>query len=152
MSDDRLHQVPDGRWFVGDVRVGRENPIAVALVQRADGQELSARVTDLHRIPGVTLYATREDAETRTDGEVVPTSIVWRKVSWKTFCSWIQGKSVKRSTRGDDARILHFTDGARAEIKSNYQGDYSDVTPGEGVQPPTVRVAEADPFRNPKGL
>lgn len=68
----------------------------------------------------------------------------WRWIEWKEFFAWTSGRKV-RSTQDnvDDSSVrILYEDGAQAVIHSNYEGDYSDVTPGAGVQPPTVEVRD----------
>jgi hypothetical protein len=37
----------------------------------------------------------------------------------------------------DNTVVLHLKDGSRLRFKSEYDGPWSEVTPGDGIQPPT---------------
>ena len=62
-------------------------------------------------------------------------------MQWSEFFCWARDKSPSAidESKRDVVRIF-YSDGSYAEIKSEFEGDYSDLTPGEGVQPPTVRA------------
>lgn len=67
----------------------------------------------------------------------------WKDVLWAEFCDWVSGRHVAETTTGYDGTIhLVFKDGSEATVQSNYEGPFSSVTPGEGIQPPTVRVKD----------
>lgn len=68
-----------------------------------------------------------------------------RSITWSEFCTWVSGKKVieEFSDRyGLDAEhvYLKFDDGSKAIITSNYDEGYSEITPGNGIEPPTVKV------------
>lgn len=67
----------------------------------------------------------------------------WRDVDWATFCEWVSGRKVVETIDEYNGKTrLVFEDGTEAEVRSNYDGPYSDVTPGSGVECPTVRIKE----------
>jgi hypothetical protein len=70
-----------------------------------------------------------------------------REISWSEFCTWVVGKKVAKEIddpfgNTKDRVILEFEDGSMAEIISNYEGPWSEYTPGNGIEPPTVQVSE----------
>jgi hypothetical protein len=64
--------------------------------------------------------------------------------TWPEFCQWIQGKTyIRAAYEPNDYRGavgIVFSDGSRAWIHSNYEGPLSDVTPGAGLEIPTVVI------------
>lgn len=65
----------------------------------------------------------------------------WRHITWAEFCIWAQGRKIVQEVDKYDGELaLVFDDGSIARVRSNYDGPYSDVTPGNGIQAPTVRV------------
>lgn len=68
----------------------------------------------------------------------------WTHKSWFEFCVWMQGRTIKAESRGEEAgeTLLMFDDGSAAIVASNYEHDYSDETPGQGIQMPSVKVHE----------
>ena len=38
--------------------------------------------------------------------------------------------------------VLDLADGSELHFKSNYDGPYSDVTPGNGIEPPSVYLVK----------
>lgn len=65
-----------------------------------------------------------------------------KPLEWEEFVAWVQGRAVSKTTNEGDRVILSFTDKSKATIISNYDGPYSDLTPGEGPMCPTVVVEE----------
>jgi hypothetical protein len=75
----------------------------------------------------------------------------WKEIPWAEWCIWIQGKTVRSTTedykasyrelpRGSRATLLEFTDGSKSLVLSNDDPDLSEVTPGAGIQPPSVMI------------
>ena len=48
------------------------------------------------------------------------------------------GIANERTDHRDDTIVLDLNDGSRLRFKSNYDGPYSEITPGNGIEPPTV--------------
>jgi hypothetical protein len=43
---------------------------------------------------------------------------------------------------GDGETVIDFLDGTRALVESEYDHGWSDLTPGDGIQPPSVSIWE----------
>lgn len=67
--------------------------------------------------------------------------MTFRQVEWDEFCNYIQGKKLISSIHEDAQKVLlTFADNTHAVIQSEYEADWSNITPGDGVQPPTAFV------------
>ena len=75
-------------------------------------------------------------------------------IAWEAFWVWAKGKDLKEikqgyfnfdSTPPKGSTLLIFTDGSEALIKSDYEEDWSEVTPGDGLQPPIVEIVKEAP-------
>jgi len=70
--------------------------------------------------------------------------MTWRDVNWVEFCRWVSSKRVVSAVDSGDGGVhIVFEGGAEAAVSSEYDGPYSDVTPGNGIEAPTVRIKEA---------
>jgi hypothetical protein len=47
------------------------------------------------------------------------------------------GIKAERTDYADNSIVLDLVDGSALHFHSEYEGPYSEVTPGEGIQPPT---------------
>lgn len=67
----------------------------------------------------------------------------WRHVSWTEYCKWLTGKTVSKEEITSDNEVqITFSNGSQAIIESNYDYGYSDYTPGDGIQAPTVKIRD----------
>lgn len=60
-----------------------------------------------------------------------------KTIKLSEFVAWVQGKTVMSESRHSDTRETYqhviFTDGTHARVSCDYEPDYSDLTPGEGL-------------------
>jgi hypothetical protein len=65
----------------------------------------------------------------------------YRSVTWQEFCDWVQAKRVASTKSLSEGRVqIVFADGTEAIVASDYDEGYSEMTPGDGLQEPTVSV------------
>ena len=53
---------------------------------------------------------------------------------------FVKDRTVKEVTCGIDSQTATFSDGTKLRITSEYEGDYSDLTPGNGIEPPRFEI------------
>ena len=67
-------------------------------------------------------------------------------ITWKEFCTWVQGKTLDREVDEERENCaghvtrMHFHGDYLAIIESTCDMGYSELTPGSGIEPPTVQV------------
>lgn len=66
-------------------------------------------------------------------------------ISWATFCTLVKGTTLEKEERDwkePGSTLLTFANSMKIQILSGFEGDWSEVTPGEGVMPAEVYLLE----------
>ncbi len=66
---------------------------------------------------------------------------IFKEIPWGKFLAWTRDKDLVKETSLGETVTLLFADGSIAVLQSNYDGPYSDITPGNGIEPPSVQVS-----------